>query len=589
MLVNLFTSMRHSHVSPLPGLPGLPWLLCIVLFWLAAMPLAHAQATALEALPAEPLGRWIDVLSEADRPLTPYEAFEQLQGGAFRRSETAVPKFGIGAHPVWLHLAVDNGWRRAVERLVQIETSWLDDIDLYVVHDGKVITHRLAGDADTAQQHPLSGLGYVFDLALPPGRSDILIRVATPDPMLLPVRLLDAAQLGKLQSQYDFGYGLLYGFLLALIAYNALLFVGLRERSYLDYTLYLSSFVVTNLAYTGHGYVWLWPQQATLQQYAIPLMMVVFGSFGLRFADRFLNLHRHEPKLHRLVSHLARAGLVLILLTILLFRQQDAILFAFVFILLFSITMVWLGIVALRRGEVAARYFLAAALASMAGTATTALAVWFGLPYSAFAFHAAGWGMVAEGVLLALALAYRMRQDQHARLHAEQLARIDPLTGLLNRRAFREHAGAVWSTARRSQRPLAAVMVDIDFFKTINDSHGHAVGDQVLQSVSRLLAGVCRDGDIVGRWGGEEFIIVLPETSAEQATQLAERLRGKIAELKMGAPRNPFSLSASFGIAERNLHKTLDELIHEADEWLYRAKQNGRNRVAVSPLAPATT
>ena len=531
----------------------------------------------------------MDVLSENDRPLTPYEAFEQLQGGAFRRSETAVPKFGIGARPVWLHLAVDNGWRRAVERLVQIETSWLDDIDLYVVHDGKVITHRLAGDADAAQQHPLSGLGYVFDLALPPGRSDILIRVATPDPMLLPVRLLEAAQIGKLQSQYDFGYGLLYGCLLALIAYNIMLFFGLRERSYLDYTLYLGSFVAMNLSYTGHGYTWLWSQHATFQQYVIPLTMVIFGSLGLRFADGFLDLSRYEPSLHRLVRWLSRSGIASILITIFLLRQQDAILFAFVFILLFSITMVWLGIIALRRGQVAARYFLAAALVSMAGTVTTALAVWFGLPYSPFAFHAAGWGMVAEGILLALALAYRMRQDQHARLHAEQLARIDPLSGLLNRRAFLEHAGPVWSTAHRSQRPLAAMMVDIDFFKGINDSHGHAIGDKVLQKISRLLAEFCRSGDILARWGGEEFVIVLPETSVEQATQLAERLRTKIAELKMGSARNSFSVSASFGIAQRSGHKTLDELIHEADEWLYRAKQAGRNRVATSPLAPATT
>ena len=586
MPANFFTSVRHRRVSPLPSLP---WLLCVVLLWLAAMPLAHAQATALETLPAEPLGRWMNVLSENDRPLTPNEAYEQLQRGAFTRSDVAVPKFGIGARPVWLHLAVDNAWRRTVGRLLQIESSWLDDIDLYVVHNGRISTHSTAGDADAAQQHPIPGLGYVFDLALPPGQSDILIRVATPDPMLLPVRLLDAAQIGKLQSQYDYGYGLLYGLLLALIAYNALLFIGLRERSYLDYTLYLCSFVVMNLAYTGHGYIWLWPQHATFQQYFIPLTMVIFGCLGLRFADGFLELSRYEPSLHRLVRWLSRSGMALILVAIFLLRQQDAILFAFVFILLFSLTMVWLGIAALRRGHLAARYFLAAALASMAGTATTALVVWFGLPYSPFGFHAAGWGMVAEGILLALALAYRMRQDQHARLRAEQLAHIDPLTGLLNRRAFVEHAGPVWSTAHRSQRPLAAMMVDIDFFKGINDNHGHAMGDKVLQKISRLLAEVCRSGDILARWGGEEFIVMLPETSAEQATQLAERLRGKIAELKMGSARNSFSVSASFGIAQRDVHKTLDELINEADKWLYRAKQTGRNRVAASPLAPEAT
>ena len=582
----LFPAARR-HTTSL--LPGLSCLLRVALFWLALLSVAHAQVAALETLPAEPLGRWMDVLSEKDLPLTLDAARAQLQHGAFTRSAADVPKFGIGARPVWLRLAVNNGGLRLAERLLQIEISWLDKIDVHVVHDGKVIAHRTAGDADALQQHPVAGLGYVFDLALPPGQSDILIRVATPDPMTVPVRLLDPTQLAKLQSQYDFGYGLLYGFLLALIAYNTLLYLGLRERSYLDYTLYLGSFILLNLCYTGHGYIWFWPQQAAFQQYVIPLMMVVFGSLGLRFADGFLDLRRHEPKLHRLVHWLTRSIPVLTVLTILLLRQQHTLLLAFVFILTFSVLMVWLGIVALRRGKLAARYFLAAALTSMVGTATTALAVWFGLPFSPLAFHAAGWGVVGEGILLALALAYRMRQDQRARVHAERLARVDPLTGLANRRAFLDQAAPIWNTARRSQRPLAAMMIDIDFFKAINDTHGHAMGDRVLQKVSGLLADACRGGDLLARWGGEEFVIVLPETSAEQAAQLAERLRGKIAELKMGSPRDPFTFSASFGIAERNAHETLDELIHEADEWLYRAKQGGRNRVAGMLLAPAAT
>jgi diguanylate cyclase (GGDEF)-like protein len=220
----------------------------------------------------------------------------------------------------------------------------------------------------------------------------------------------------------------------------------------------------------------------------------------------------------------------------------------------------------------------------MVGISTTTLAVWFGLAYSPLAFHAAGWGIVAEGILLALALAYRMRQYQRARRQAERLARTDTLTGLPNRRAFLEAAGSLWSTAHRSQRPLAAMMVDIDFFKAINDNHGHATGDRVLQAVSRLLAEICRGGDITARWGGEEFVILLPETNAAQAAQLAERLRTKIAALRLGSPRKPIRLSASFGIAERGAHESLDQLLHEADEWLYHAKESGRNRVA-GPLA----
>ena len=145
----------------------------------------------------------------------------------------------------------------------------------------------------------------------------------------------------------------------------------------------------------------------------------------------------------------------------------------------------------------------------------------------------------------------------------------------------------LWNTAKRNRRPLSAMMVDIDFFKKINDTHGHAMGDKVLQAVSGLLAEACRSSDFAARWGGEEFIILLPETYGEQAGVLAERLRTRIEEMRLGTLRKPIQLSASFGIAERGAHESLDQLINDADEWLYRAKEAGRNRVSGFSVAPA--
>lgn len=574
------------HSASRPNVAG--WLVRVALLWLIALHVAIVGATDLAALPADPLGRWLDVLAEKkEHPLTIEEAQEQLRQGNFTQGKEEVLKFGIGAPPLWLHLAIDNDGRQPVGRRLQIENSWLDRIDVYIVHGGKVIQRLRAGDAEATAQHPQVGLGYVFDLKLPPGRSDLMVRIATPDPLLVPVRLLDTEQIGALAHQYDYGYGLLYGFLLALIAYNSMLFIGLRERSYLDYTLYLGSFTLLNLSYTGHGYAWLWPGNPALQQYAIPLLMVIFGCLGLRFADGFLDLRRHEPNTHRLVRWTTISSLLVVCLAIVAQRQSEAVLFAFIFVFAFSALMVWLGLVAVRHGQVAGRYFLAAALTSMLGNTATALAVWFGLTYSPIAFHAAGWGVVAEGILLALALAYRMRQDQRARLHAEHLARTDPLTGLLNRRAFLEIAIPLWNTAKRNRRPLSAMMVDIDFFKKINDTHGHAMGDKVLQAVSALLAEACRSSDFAARWGGEEFIILLPETCGEQAGVLAERLRTRIEEMRLGTLRKPIQLSASFGIAERGAHESLDQLINDADEWLYRAKEAGRNRVSGFSVLPS--
>lgn len=586
---------QYTHSAKLTqAIQAFGWraaLLLFFLFWQGLCQMGHATVPELGNLSNDFIGRSLDILIEDNgpqiEPLTIDQARLRFAEGYFRPSNSKVPKFGIGAPPVWLHLTIDNSETQVQRRRLQIENSWLDRIEVFPVFGDRIIAPALAGDADPSYRHPQAGIGYIFDLELPPGRSDLFIRVETPDPMVLPIRLLDTADAEALQQQYNYGYGILYGCLLALIAYNSMLFISLRERSYFDYALYLGSFVLVHLAYTGHGYAWLWPNNSFFQQYVILLMMVVFSALGLRFASGFLNLHQHAPTAQRVVTWMTSLGLGVGLVLTLLQQQQVLALMVFVFVLIFSLTMVLLGVITIRHGRIAGRYYLAAALTTMIGTSSTALAVWWGLPYTALTFHAAGWGVVIEGILLALALAYRMRHHQRARLEAEQLARTDPLTGLLNRRAFFERALPLWRMALRNRRPLSVMMADIDHFKAINDNHGHAMGDKVLAAVSKCLAEACRSSDVPARWGGEEFVILLSETDGRQAHQLAERLRAEIDDLIIGTARNPIRLTASFGIAERNDHDSLEQLIREADEWLYCAKGNGRNQVASRPLAVA--
>ena len=136
-------------------------------------------------------------------------------------------------------------------------------------------------------------------------------------------------------------------------------------------------------------------------------------------------------------------------------------------------------------------------------------------------------------------------------------------------------------------KALCVVLFDIDHFKRVNDRFGHAEGDNVLRQVAAIARQVCRSGDLLGRIGGEEFLIVLPNTSLENAAMLAERIRSRFAdELKVGFPAR--SVTASFGIASTSEgHATLDELVEAADHHLYHAKQAGRNQVAAS--APTTS
>ena len=176
-------------------------------------------------------------------------------------------------------------------------------------------------------------------------------------------------------------------------------------------------------------------------------------------------------------------------------------------------------------------------------------------------------------------------QTQNAEL--EQLANPDPMTGCLNRRAFYARAEPLFRQAREQGLPLACIMSDIDKFKNFNDTHGHAVGDQVIQQVAGLLKTSLRAGDLLCRYGGEEFCIVLPHTALPEALRVAQRMRARMeAEAGPGVTSVAgLRITSSFGVCTlpESQVASLDKLIEHADAGLYAAKEAGRNRVRYAP------
>lgn len=170
----------------------------------------------------------------------------------------------------------------------------------------------------------------------------------------------------------------------------------------------------------------------------------------------------------------------------------------------------------------------------------------------------------------------RTAELQVANAALDRLSQTDPLTGLLNRRGFDVLAQPVLALARRTGRPLSAVMVDIDHFKGVNDDHGHDAGDYVLVALARLMKERLRDADVLARAGGEEFVALLPDTNLEGAVQVADCLREAVAALPL--PCGPVTVSVGVSMVGPST-SDMPELLHQADMALYRAKGSGRNRV----------
>jgi len=250
-----------------------------------------------------------------------------------------------------------------------------------------------------------------------------------------------------------------------------------------------------------------------------------------------------------------------------------------------------IAFVAWRRGSRAAGWFLiawglleAAAIATTihlllnASDETSRLLYYYALPLS----------MVAAAVLIALGVADRLREQRLALTDAERRAQTDPLTGVLNRRSLLERLDAAGLRARARGLPIAVLFIDLDHFKLINDSYGHLAGDACLRAIIAPIQSELRQSDVIGRYGGEEFVVILSSADAAAAMPIAQRIVSRIADIGVSGYGAPIRMTCSIGIAASDkLGVWGEHLVAQADAAVYVAKRSGRNQVqmALGPLA----
>jgi diguanylate cyclase (GGDEF)-like protein len=191
-------------------------------------------------------------------------------------------------------------------------------------------------------------------------------------------------------------------------------------------------------------------------------------------------------------------------------------------------------------------------------------------------------------VFAAVALYFQISVNQvetnlrEANIRLEELARTDPLTALHNRRVIEEKMGEERVRVNENGRVFSIIMSDIDHFKVLNDTYGHQIGDLVLVSISKILKIATRSGDVVARWGGEEFLMLLPDTGGEEAMEVAERMRIAILQTPIYIDDSEIRITMTFGVAECSFESDINECINRADKALYQGKSAGRNQVILS-------
>ncbi|MFT5313570.1 MAG: diguanylate cyclase (GGDEF)-like protein, partial [Paraglaciecola sp.] len=247
--------------------------------------------------------------------------------------------------------------------------------------------------------------------------------------------------------------------------------------------------------------------------------------------------------------------------------------------LMYPLIMIIFGVVALLNKSIAAKYFLVGSIFAAIGSSITALAVLGVIPFNVITYRAVEIGMLIDIILLALALAELFRDINNKKIFAENMALKDPLTSIGNRRSVYNKVNNIWMENNENKENIAIIMLDIDRFKLINDTYGHSFGDEVIIKIAEIIKQNARSKDIFARWGGEEFIMILPSIFGLDTKIFTERISKIIENTLFHVDGEIEKITVSCGIAILDDEKTIDELISSADTQLYNAKKRGRNCV----------
>ena len=380
------------------------------------------------------------------------------------------------------------------------------------------------------------------------------------------------------------------GFFLAIALFNLVLFFVIRERSLL---LFASVMLVLVGLFAADDELWrIVPSTPLLRLLTHAIFGWLYFAGTAFFSREFLGLREDDPPIDRWIVVLTVATLLGIPSDVLqLPAWVDLTSQALIVALL--VLLVIAGIRSARRGFRPARFFIAGSAGVVIGTAVNLAAMDWQLPLPAFSIYLFEISIAWEALWLTVALADRVHDLnvenaalQVSRAQLRRLAERDPLTGVPNRRAFDERLAEEWDRAARAATSLGLIMVDVDHFKSYNDTLGHIAGDACLVKVAEICSATLkRNVDFFARYGGEEFAAILFAPSEDDLDLLAERMRAAVESAAIPHPAHPRQIvTISLGAArfEPRAGEKSGELVGAADAALYEAKTFGRNRVRMA-------
>ena len=387
---------------------------------------------------------------------------------------------------------------------------------------------------------------------------------------------------------------LVFGALMAMALSTLLVRFVLTDRLYPLYGTFFSLQALYLVYFSGQGFHWpILSLARPVSSYAWNVPVAIAAAAGSLFVREFANLRLFSPRVYRVFGWLAVAFVVLAIANVLRAVPELSPVIAAIGNLMFLGSAIFTLIVsylAWRSGNRGAGWFLVAWALLFIFQILTALRLLYARADDAqgLLYYGLAPSMVAAAVLIALGTSDRVRAQSLALTEAERRAQTDPLTGVLNRRSLIERLDAASMRAQARGLPLSVLFIDLDHFKQVNDTFGHAAGDACLSGIIAPIQSELRISDVIGRYGGEEFVVILSGADAAAAQPIAERICRRVSEVRIAGFGAPIHLTCSIGVASSDtLGVWGQHLIAHADTAQYAAKRSGRNQVQLAAALAA--
>lgn len=574
----------------------------------------------------------IEILDDPEGQLNIMDVAGPEKSHAFKSFSDTSFNFGITQKTIWLRLTIPNEIKDNL-RYLEVDNPYLDLARFYIPIKNKQFIIQQAGDSIAFNERPYSFRTFIFDLDETTDVNETTpyyLQIKSGGNLFFVLNLLSNDDFVNYVTNSQILIGFYFGIVIIMAFYNFLMFFNIREKAYLYYVIYIVSFTLFISSINGIAYQYLWPNSPYWAQISTVSFtgLVIFTAF--MFTREFLLTWKNSPKLDKLIIFLM--GLAFTEILVAMTREVPLAAKMSVIIGTCLPPVIWLtGVIIWRSGYRPARFLVLAWTIFLISIFISGFMHAGLLPANTLTVYAMQIGSAIEILLLALALADRMsllKQDKEkiqklfltqlknnnlsleqqvsdrtaelnmvanmatekavllekANIELKELATRDGLTGLLNHIAFLEQFNHIIEDARRYEYYISVLLIDIDNFKLINDTHGHLTGNEVLCSVANIISDEVRESDIAARYGGEEFVIVLTRATMTEAVDKAELLRSKIEHLRLEEFQD-LHCTISVGITTvdwRNKNTDSNKILKEADDAMYKAKEMGKNRVCTS-------